>query len=251
MMAPLNHIVKILFFVSYSFSVSGQMPAEEAVDYLYKKDWYIGAQLSTSGFGILFAYERNVNYKFSQGILLNIGNLKGDKEIRRTNSAYEDSRSYVFGKTNLLFAGRLTYSASWLLFERKRSRGVAIRFNMNIGPSIGMLKPIYLKIKEPYAFIPEVEPVDLRYKPNVHQGENIYGRSSIWKGFGESNVALGGYAKSGFQFDFSPNSNKITAVEIGVQLDYFTNEIELFYAGKNKKFFPALYASVQFGKNKI
>jgi hypothetical protein len=250
-MTLLNQFVKIVFFVSYSFSAFGQMPAEETVDYLYKKAWHIGPQLSTSGFGAEFAVERNVNYKFAHGIHFTFGSLKGDKETRRTNSAYEDSRSYVFGKTNLLFAGRGTYGGSWLLFERKRVRGVAIRFNINVGPSIGMVKPIYLKIKEPYAQIPDLEARDLRYDPTIHHEESIYGRSSFWKGFGKSTFVFGGYAKSGLQFDFSANLNKITAVEIGLQMDYFSKEIELFYLGKNKRTFPALYASVQFGKNKL
>ncbi len=247
----MNHLVKILFFASYSITAWGQLPAEEPVDYLYKKNWYLGPQLSTNGFGAGFSFERNVNYKFKQGLHISIVSLKGGKETRRTNSAYEDSRSYVFGKINLLFAGRLAYGGSWLLYERRRIRGVAIRYNINIGPSVGMLKPIYLKIKEPYTQIPEVEAKDLRYDPTIHHNENIYGRSGVWKGFNQSTFVLGGFAKSGFQFDFSANSNKITAVEVGLQLDYFSKNIELFYLGSNKKIFPSLYASVQFGKNKI
>ncbi len=227
------------------------MPADEPVDYLYKKGWFLGPQLTTNGFGAGFSVERNVNVKFTHGLHLMIGSIKGGKETRRTNSAYEDSRSYVYGKINLLFAGRISYGGSWLLYERRRDRGVAIRFTTNLGPSVGMVKPIYLKIKEPYNPSSDIEPQDLRYDPTIHHNENIYGRSSFWKGLNESDFVLGAYLKSGFQFDFSPNSNKITAVEIGAQMDFFSKEIELFYLGTNKKLYPSLYASVQFGKNKI
>lgn len=234
-----------------SFTVCAQLPAEGPTDYLYKKDWCLGLQLATNGFGASFSVERNVNAKFKHGLHFMVGTLKGGKETRRTNSTYEDSRSYVFGEINLLFASRVAYGGSWLLFERRRERGVTISFTTAIGPTLGMIKPIYLKIKEPYTQVAEIEPQDLRYDPFIHHRENIYGRSSIWKGFSESKYTLGAYLKSGFQFDFSSNSNKITAVEIGLLFDCFTEKIDLYYLGNNKKIFPGFYASVQFGKNKI
>lgn len=227
------------------------MPADELIDYLYKKNWNFGPQVSTNGFSLGFSYERNQTFKFKQGVHLLIGDLRGGNETRRTNSIYENSRSYVFGKINLLFSTRLGYSSSWLLFERKRIRGVTIRYNFILGPSCGIIKPIYLKIKEPYTQIPEPEAMDLRYKPDLHHGENIIGRSTIWKGFQESSFELGAFAKTGFQFDFSPKSEKITAVEIGIQLDYFKRKVDLFYIGNNKNIFVGFYAALQFGKNKI
>jgi len=244
-------VVKILFFVCYSFTVSAQLPAEESTDYLYKKNWCLGIQLATNGFGANFTFERNINAKFKHGLHLLIGSLKGGKETRITNSVYADSRSYVFGKINLLFTSRAAYSGSWLIFERRRARGVTIRFTPAIGPSMGIIKPIYLKIKDPFAQVGEIEPQSLRYDPFIHTNQKIYGRASVWKGFSESTYALGVYLKSGFQFDFSSNNNRITAVEIGLQLDCFSKKIDLFYLGDNAKIFPGFYASVQFGKNKI
>lgn len=248
---PLNQLVKILFFVAWSTPIWAQLPAEEPIGYLYKKDWFVGLQLSTNGFGAIFSYERNKTYNFKQGIHLYTSSLKTGKETRKTNSFYEDSKSYVYGKINLLYAARIAYGMSWRLYERKRERGVSIRYQCQIGPSFGLIKPIYLKIKEPYTEPAITKPEDKLYDPTIHYAENIYGRSSFWKGFIDRKFAFGVFGKTGFQFDFSPRTSKITAVEIGVQLDYFSQPIPLFYLGKNKNIFPGLYASVQFGKNKI
>jgi hypothetical protein len=128
---------------------------------------------------------------------------------------------------------------------------VAIRFNQQIGLSCVAIKPVYLKIKEPYVQDLSVKPRDERYDPNIHPEEFIYGRSSEFLGLFDSKLKLGLYIKSGIQFDINRNKSKISAVELGFQLEAFLKKIPEFYIGKNKNVFPSLYAVVQFGKNKI
>ena len=243
--------VKILFFVALSTSAWSQIPAEEEIDYIYRSHWYLGPKLSTNGYGLEFNYEKRVNENFRHGFHVSLNHVKNHKESRKTNSFYDDSKSYIFGKINQLYTGHLSYGISKKLFEKKRSSGVSIRFNQQIGISCGLIKPIYLKIKEPFVQDLSIKPTDERYDPSIHAEEYIYGRSSVFKGLSDSKVKLGMYIKSGIQFDINPNKSKITAVELGFQLDAFSRRVPEYYIGKNKNVFPSLYAVVQFGKNKI
>lgn len=244
-------LVKILFFVALSTSAWSQIPAQEEIDYIYRSHWYLGPKVATNGFGVEFNYEKRINENFRQGFHVSINHLKSHKESRKTNPFYEDSKSYIFGKINSLYTGHLTYGISKKLFEKKRFSGVAIRYNQQIGLSCAAIKPVYLKIKEPYVQDLSVKPSDERYDPNIHPEEFIYGRSSEFLGLFDSKLKLGLYVKSGIQFEINRNKSKISAVELGFQLEAFSKKIPEFYIGKNKNVFPSLYAVVQFGKNKI
>lgn len=244
-------LVKILFFVAFCTPCWSQIPAEEPIGYIYRSHWSLGPRLATNGFGFEFNYEKRGTDKFRHSFHVSINKIKAQKETRTTNPFYEDSKAYVFGKINQLYAGHLSYGGSWKLFEKKRLNGISIRFNQQLGLSAGLVQPIYLKIKEPFSSLPSVAPTEERYDPTIHPESHIYGRAPGTKGFSESQFQAGMYIKSGIQFDFNPNKDAISAVELGGQLEMYSKKVPLFYTGKNHQIFPSLYATVLFGKNKI
>ncbi len=247
----LNQLVKILIFVSLSTQAWSQLPAEETIGYIYRSHWNLGPRLATNGFGLEFNYEWRINEKLRHGFHFSGNHLKSHKESKKTNPFYEDSKAYVFGKINQVYTAHLAYSFSKLMYDQIRPKGISIRYNQSIGVSAAFLKPIYVKIKEPFIDDIGILPQDEKYDPVVHTEEYVYGRSPFGLGFSEMTQQIGLYAKTGFQFDFNPNKSRISAVEIGVQIEIFSRKIPMFYAGRNKQFNPALYAAIQFGKNRI
>jgi hypothetical protein len=247
----LIRIVKILIFVAYSTQAWTQLPAEEPIDYIYRSHWNLGPRMATNGFGFEFNYERRINEKLRHGIHFSVNQLKSHKETRITNPFYEDSKSYIFGKINQVFSAHLAYSFSKLLYDQIRPKGISIRFNQSIGMSTAFLKPIYVKIKEPFIDDALIKPKDEKYNPSIHTEEFVYGRSSFGLGLSDITSQIGMYSKTGVQFDFNPNKSRISAVEIGVQFEIFPRKIQIFYLGRNQQFHPALYAAVQFGKNRL
>lgn len=227
------------------------MPAEETIGYIYRTHWYLGPKLSTNGYGFEFNYEKRGTEQFRHSFHLSVNKVKTHNESKISNAYYEDSKPYVFGKLNQLYTAHLSYGGSWKLFEKKRLNGISIRFNQQIGLSYGFVKPIYVKIKEPFSQDITVQPETVRYNPLVHTEAYVFGRAPNKLGFSEGKSIFGMYLKSGIQFDFNPNKNTISAVEVGVQIDCFDKKVPLFYEGKNYSLFPALYACVLFGKNKI
>lgn len=244
-------LVKILIFVAWSTPLWSQIPAEEPIDYIYRSHWYLGPRLASNGLGFDFHYERRFQDKLRHGFEFSVSQIKAHKESRITNPYYEESKSYVFGKINQVYTLRLSYLFTRSLFEQKRFKGVSIRYKQSVGLSLGLLKPVYVKIKEPFIEDITIKPTDERYDPTIHTEEYVFGRSSMFMGFSELTKHLGACYKTGFQFDFNANKSHISAVEIGVQMDIFPRKLTMFYTGKNRQFHPALYATVQLGKNKI
>ena len=56
------------------------------------------------------------------------------------------SRGYFYGKLNSLVCFRPTYGGKLILFQAKRENGIEISYKWHLGPSFGLLKPVYLKI---------------------------------------------------------------------------------------------------------
>lgn len=247
----LNQLVKVLFFVAMSTSCWSQMPSQETGDYIYRSHWTLGVKLTTNGLGGQFNYELRATEKFRHSFHAGINHVRTQNESRQTNPFYEDSKAYIFGKINQLYTINVSYGGSWKLYEKKRLNGISIRFNQQVGLSYGYVKPVYIKTKEPFVDDISIQPEIERYDPIEHTEAYVYGRASKFKGFSEGKSAYGMFAKSGFQFDFSPNKSNIAAVELGIQLDIYGKKIPLFYTGKNYSVFPALYGAVLLGKNKI
>lgn len=130
------------------------------------------------------------------------------------------------------------------MFKSKRENGIEVTAKWAAGPSIGLLKPVYLRIDK-FSTTPQ----DERYDPSVHNLENITSRSSWTKGLGEATFRFGGFAKAGVDFNFSTTKNKISGGEVGVMVDYFVGEpVILLHNNDGDNLFASLYLQFNLGQ---
>ena len=73
-------------------------------------------------------------------------------------------------------------------------------------------------------------------------------RASYLKGFDELSFTPGIYGKSGITFEFSKYDEVIHALEAGIILDAFINEIQIMAIENNKQIFFTMFLSYRFGK---
>ncbi len=214
---------------------------------LLRRDFVVGlnfnANAGATGWGFGFDYAVQKNYKYRNTYGFTVTNLRNPKEskIYSTNG---NSRGYYFGKINSLVSFRPTFGGKLSLFQAKRENGIEIAFKWSLGPSIGILKPVYLKILK---F--GINPIDERYNPTVHNQENIASRSSWLIGLSEAKLRMGVFLKTGFDFNFSTANNKISGGEVGVMMDYFVNDpLILLYNNAGDKLFASIYLQFNIGQ---
>ena len=212
---------------------------------LLTKDFQVGLNLNTLGWGVVFdmAKQKNVKYKRTFGVVLT--NIGHEKELKLVGTS--GSKGYYFGKVNSLIALRLTFGGNYKLYKSKREGGVEIHYKWRFGPSFGLSKPVYLEIDKSVnggiVHVPE------RYNPDVHFIGTIYSSTNWIKGLGESSLKTGLFTKSGFDFNFATYRRGISGGEIGVMLDYFPfNEIEILHKQTEQKVFVSLYLQFNLGK---
>jgi hypothetical protein len=240
-----NRIIYSLIFI---ILVKGSLAQEldpGQIDALLTKDFSVGLNLNTSGWG--FAFDNNIQktykYKKSYGILLT--NIHHPKEYKVLGTL--GSKGYYYGKINSLVSLRPYYGGKLTLFKSVRQNGVEISYKWGVGLSLGIVKPVYVEINTIESGNLIHQPV--RYDPEQHFYGSIYSRSSWSKGLGESKLATGVFLKQGVSFNFSTFRTSLSGGEIGFIIDYYPlNKIELMYLQKNNNLFASLYLQFNLGK---
>jgi len=219
---------------------------------LYHSELYGGFTAHGDGWG-LFMYHAKYNTARKRRLLGGeIVGMKHPKEVKSFNPYYEDSRGYFYGKSNSFLIVRPMYGGKTMLTEKIRSSGVEVSLVWGFGPSIGLLKPVYLQIGKPG--IPYETIVVERYDPAVHSVNNIYGRASWFTGVNKMSVMPGAFGRFAFNFEHSTTGTGVKAIEVGATLDAFLDKVPIMAeieGVENKQFFLEFYVSLQFGKKTI
>ena len=239
--------LKILFILVPLLTL-GQIPLVEKGEGLMKRELYGGLTIRTNGWGFNFHYAKQKNYRYKHLYGIDIGNIRHEKETKSYTSVFEDAKSYYYGKMNSVIAFRPFYGGKRILFEQTRAQGIEINFIWSIGVSLALLKPVHLKIKQFNENLSKFETIEERYDPAIHHPENIFGRSSWFKGVGDMKLSPGLFMKYGFFFDLSAKKATIWGVEIGAMLDMYPQRLEIMHQANNHFIFPSLYANVMFGR---
>ena len=237
------------FLFSCCLAISQQ--SNEEIDVLYSHQFYGGLNLHTHGGGIFANFGMYKDATHLNLVGIDVVFLKHEKEIRSFNPVYEDSKSYVVGKTNSFYIVRPQVGRQCTLTKKIRKSGVQVGYTWAFGPSLGFTKPVYLEIG--YPSIPYDYLAVERYNPDQHFSNNIFGRASALRGFNELKFHPGFFAKFAMHFEYSSEKDGIKGVQVGTVVDLFADEVPIMapiYAG-NSRFYLNGFVNIFFGKKYI
>jgi hypothetical protein len=236
---------------SLCYAQSAKNEFEEDKPILYRNEVAYGFTLHTSGIGINVRryYNKTVNLK--RFFEIEVANLKHPKEYRSINVQYDNSKSFIYGKVNSFFTMRTAYGRQHVISSKPQRNNVEIRWQYSGGVSWGFAKPIYLTFYDQLnsnsgKFVYFTE----QYDPakTEHNLDFIYGRASFLLGFDKIKVHPGLYAKTGLMFEYGSLDDDIKALEVGVSVDAFPDDIPIMAYIKNKSVFFNFYVNLHFGK---
>ncbi len=209
----------------------------------YRNEKSVGFLLNSNGWGVSGRYAKRLNARKKTIYEIDFANIKHPKEVKITNTYY-NNRSYIFGKTNLFINFRGGWGKQNEIFRKIDRGGISIRRYFSVGPTIGVLKPIYYEVLK-YG---EGEDKWVEEKFNAAANHTIFGRASFFKGLNEISVMPGAYGRFGMSFEYSTSDINIHAIETAVSLDLFPKRMEIMATEKNNFFFLTLSVSYRFGK---
>jgi len=237
----------LLFFTFQSLNLLSQVLPEDMPKIFYRNEKTIAINLNSNGWGLGYRYGSRINVFEKRIYEFDFSVIKHSKEINSSNSSIFSSESFVFGKQNSIFDLRFGYGKQNELYRKPDAGSVAIRYFYSVGPSIVLQKPIYYDIltrenDSTYTIHEE------KFNPTIHTADEINGKSSFFKGFDEIKIIPGLFFKTGFNFEFSQKETTVHALEAGVLLQAYLNDLEIMAIDDNQQFFFSLFICYRIGK---
>lgn len=227
-------------------STSAQNDAYGEATIIYSNQYYLGVQGLTSGFGGKFAYGKYNGYDQVNFKVVELLKLKHPKELKQPSINSNNSRRFVYGKVNAFHALRLGLGKKKLLSDKIRKGAMAIGYSYSFGPSLGLLKPIYVEVDEAGFGQSSSE----RYDPEIHiPGE--FNPSSFFRGVFETKIEPGAFLNCSVLFEFSNEKDGIQQFEVGGSLDAYVRKIPIIGGAEEKRFYVNLFLAYSIGRKFI
>lgn len=231
-MSSIEKILLLSILTCKSLILFSQGELVEEPKILYRNEKTAAFYLSSNGMGADYRYGKRVNARNQILYQVEMMLVKHPKETRISNNYY-NNQSYVFGKVNSFFELKGYFGKQHEIYRKNDRGGISIRYNYNIGPTIGILKPIYYEFLYTTGtgtnngYYSKIE------KFSTSKYQDILGKASFFKGVNELSLVPGGSVKAGLSFEYSKDDIKLSALEIGIGLDLFPKAIPIMASNIN------------------
>lgn len=225
---------------------------------LYQREFSGGARINTDGWSAFLEMGRRKSRERVTYYQFEFAEKKNPKEDKKpgapkgvdTYGFVYSEKPYIYGKKNNFYQAKLGIGQQRLIGGKGNKNGVLVNAIFYGGISIGLLKPYYLNVQDTISN----SVVQIKYGQSATYDQAftdrgaIVGGAGFGKGWGELTVVPGLHAKTGLRFDWARFNEVVSALEVGVNAEYYTKDIPLMVFQPDKKFFFNAYLALQFGK---
>ncbi len=232
--------------------ISELIKKEEEGALIFNKQFLIGLKLNTDGYGLFYEHGKYKTITTTNIWWAEIGERKNPKEEKASITTFDGvfflvGNPFVYGKVNNFYYLKAGLGQQKLIGGKGNMNGVSVSAIYGAGLTAGFLKPYYLTISDPSTG----RAIDVKYPDSLFLDPNvILGGAGAGKGFSEMTIVPGAQAKVGVRFDYGKYNEVISALEIGVNSEYYTKKMPIMALSNEKQFFFNAYVAVEFGKRK-
>ncbi len=272
---------KIFLFISLAVSITAanaqvkQSPAErkkqerkdrtnmlikkyEEGALIYSKQSAFGFKLNTDGWGAFYEHGKyktliNTNLWWAE-----VGEHHDPSEERHVAASdqfgFAIGNPYSFGKINNFYAIKLGIGQQKLIGGKGNKNGVAVSAVYGGGLAMGYLKPYYLNVLDSTN-----NQIDVKYSAendylfksgDISTGGDIIGASGFTKGLSEGKFTPGVFARASLRFDYGRYNEFLSALETGINAEFYSQKMPIMINRKEKQFFFNAYIAIEFGRRK-
>ena len=225
--------------------VNALLKMEEEGELIFRKQSIFGFKAITDGWGL--SYEagkfRSNRNTFILQFELNERKHKKETKVSGDFNGFQFN-SFVPGKMNNFFQFKVGAGSQRIIGGKGNKNGVAVALVYAGGLSLGLLKP----------YMVDVESNGLRFRstyPKIYDsGYRELGAAGFTVGWGEVKLKPGVHAKTAMRFDYGRFNETVTALEVGMNAEYYVSEIEQIYGSTPQHFFFNAYLTLLLGRRK-
>ena len=234
--------------------INALLKLEEEGDPAFKKHSVFGIKLATDGYGL--SYEKG-KYKTPKKTTLFQFELNEKKHPKEERLPYSQNvitgqvNSVIVGKLNNFFQFKMGVGQQYLIGGKANKSGVAVSAIYAGGVSVGLAKPYMVNVADPNDPA-HANTVRLTWDTIIANSYQplVIGASGITYGWNHVKVKPGLHAKAAMRFDYGRFNETVTAIEAGLNAEYYFNNITQLIYNKPKNFFFNAYITILFGSRK-
>lgn len=244
----LKFFVNIIFFLFFfSEFIFGQGELKEFQTYNFNESTF-ALYLNSNGYGINYTYGKRLDGFRRATFSFDLTEVKHPKEIRTSNPYFDAHKKFIFGKKNNFYTLKVAFGYHKTVFDKFDKGGIGIGYHLQVGPNVGILKPIYYQMLYPTTD-PSIYSVQTeQFNYSIHRVNDIYGKASYFEGVKNTQLHLGGFVRGSVDFDFGESNFFVNRLECGAQIDGFLQEMEIMATEKKSQLFFSIFVAYRFGK---
>ena len=237
--------------------INKQIKMEEEGALVYSRQSAFAFKLNTDGWGAFYEHGKYKTIANTSLWWLELGEHKSPKEEKVTtgqdigNGFILLGNPYKYGKRNNFYFLKAGAGAQKLIGGKGNKNGVAVSAIYGGGITFGYLKPYYISVKDSTG-----NSVDIKYTDATAvqfldpDPAKVLGASGFTKGFGEGKFVPGVHARLAMRFDYGRYNEFLSALEVGVNAEYYTKKMPIMANNTERQFFFNGYIAIEFGKRK-
>lgn len=221
---------------------------------IYSKQSAFGLKLNTDGWGLFYEHGKYKTLTKTNLWWAEMGERKSPKEEKQSvvldlGNFAVIGNPFIYGKINNFYYLKGGIGQQMLIGGKGNKNGVAVSAIYGGGLTLGYLKPYYLTIQDSAGNIG-----DIKYGPSTaDEFLNPYvitGSPGFTKGFTEGKWVPGAFARLALRFDYGRYNELLSAVETGINAEFYSQNMPIMANNPEKSFFFNAYVSFVFGKRK-
>lgn len=224
---------------------------EEEGALIYNKQGAFGIKLNTDGWGFFYEHGKYKTITKTNLWWAEFGEHKHNKETKvakgDNNFGFITSNPFVYGKINNVYNFKVGFGQQRLIGGKGNKNGVATSLIYGGGVSLGLLKPYYLEVQTTTGI------KDIKYYDDTTlflDHSAIRGASGFGKGFKDMQYVPGAHARVSLRFDYGHYNETISAMEVGINAEFYSKKIKQLVANSPKNLLFNAYVAILFGRRK-
>lgn len=221
----------------------------------YDHEFDVGGRLNTNGWSAYLDYERLTSDVTHTIFQFEFGEIKDPKENKQARQQGVDifgypysGHSFVYGKQNIFYQAKLGIGQRRIVGGKGNKNGVEVSAIYLGGISLGLVKPYYLELYDTTSQGTSYQKYTTENANTFLNPNNILAGPAFGKGWSEVKFVPGLYARAGMRFDWAEFDQFVSAVEVGVDGEIYTQKINIMVNNPGKRFYYGAYVSLLFGK---
>jgi hypothetical protein len=228
--------------------INALLKLQEEGEIIFNKQSIFGIKLATDGYGLSYEWGKFKSNRVATifQVELNEKKHKKEKRVSYVSPGGFNFNSLIFGKMNNFYQFKLGMGQQRIIGGKGNKNGVGVMAIYGGGVSAGLLKPYYVDVDDPNTG----QRFRKTYPTIIDSGYYEQGSSGFTVGWGEVKFKPGVHAKAAMRFDYGRFNETVTAIEVGLNAEYYMDKIPQMALNEEKKFFFNAYISLLLGRRK-